>query len=134
LERIRRNNINISDIHTVRFDFPIYNTSDAGASYSKLQITIANAKSLFSIEGSIIVVTRIDVSRVNLRTFHLGIPLPIKKSSEVRLVTSTEVEMIDELQKSCGQAASGVVLSWASGNPFGFSERLEQMKALLQLE
>lgn len=134
LERIHNNDIDISKIQTVQLSFPTYNVSNAGSSYSSLKIILADANSLFGMQGSIILVSRVDVSRVNLRTFHLGIPIPVKKSSQVRLITSTEIKIIDDLQKLCGEAAAGTIQTSASGNPFWSFNNLIKMKALLQPE
>ncbi|GEM_PF-3941161 len=131
LEDLRRNNIDISNIRAIQFDFPVYDRNASGSDYSSLRIIVADASRLFKISGSIVVVTRVDVTRAYLRTFHLGIPIPIKSSTEVRLVTSTEIDLLNRFQKDCGETANGAVLTLSGGKPFWAWQNLQKMKNLL---
>jgi hypothetical protein len=98
--------------------FPKYNIIGEGNQSSSLVIRLVNGRDIFGTPSSILTLIRLDDTFVRLRTFHLGIPLPRKAHSEIRIVTDTEIKMIQELERFVQKSSVEVILTKTNGDPY----------------
>ncbi|WP_447975229.1 hypothetical protein [Nitrospira sp. Kam-Ns4a] len=80
-----------------------YNQLEAISGYSELEVRLADGKQLFGKDCTVIVLRRTDHSREWYRHFQLGIPLPFKHDVAEDLVTSTEINLIEDVARSMGR-------------------------------
>lgn len=111
--------------------FPKYNIIDEGNQSSSLIMRLVNGRDIFGTSGSILTVVRLDDTVERMRTFHLGIPLPKKAHSEIRLVTDTETRMIQELERSIQKKAVEAILTITNGDPFASFDSLVRFRKAL---
>jgi hypothetical protein len=71
-----------------------------GNQSSSLTMRLVNGRDILGTPNSILTLVRLDDTLERTRTFHLGIPLPKKAHSEIRIMTDTETKMIQELERS----------------------------------
>lgn len=109
-----------------------YNHDRDTDDHSVLYVRIADAQPLFKRDCALLAIARVDHTREWYRTFHLGIPFPLKGASKVELVTETEVNFIkrleDELQVPLRKTmvyGSGVDEDFSS---FDVASHLESLK------
>lgn len=111
--------------------FPKYNIIDEGNQSSSLVMRLVNAYDIFGKPMSILTVVRVDDTFERMRTFHLGIPLPKKAHSEIRIVTDTETKMIQELERSTQKKPIEAILTITNGDPYASFDSLVRFRRAL---
>jgi hypothetical protein len=111
--------------------FPKYNIIDKGDQSSSLIVRFVNARDIFGKPGSILTLVRRDDTLEQLRTFHLGVPLPKKAHSEIRIVTDTETKMIEELGRSIQKKYVEAILTITNGDPYASFDSLVKFRKAL---
>jgi hypothetical protein len=115
----------------VQIMFPKYNIIDKGDQSSTLIMRLVNAQDIFGTPNAILTLIRRDDTLEQLRTFHLGIPLPKKEHGEIRIVTDTETKMIQELERSIQKESVGAILTITNGDPYASFDSLVKFQKML---
>jgi hypothetical protein len=111
--------------------FPKYNIIEEGNQSSSLIMRLVNGRDIFGTPSSILTLVRLDDSFERMRTFHLGIPLPKKAHSEIRIVTDTETKMIQELGRSIQKKPVEAILTITNGDPYASFDSLVRLRRAL---
>jgi len=111
--------------------FPKYNIIGEGNQSSSLTMRLVNGHDIFGTPSSILTLIRLDDTFARLRTFHLGIPLPKKAHSEIRIVTDTEIKMIQELERFIQKISVEVILTKTNGDPYASFDSLLRFRRSL---
>jgi hypothetical protein len=111
--------------------FPKYNIIEEGNQSSSLIMRLVNGRDIFGTPSSILTLVRLDDSFERMRTFHLGIPLPKKSHSEIRIVTDTETKMIQELERSIQKKPVEAILTITNGDPYASFDSLVKLRRAL---
>lgn len=111
--------------------FPKYNIIEEGNQSSSLIMRLVNGRDIFGTPSSILTLVRLDDSFERMRTFHLGIPLPKKSHSEIRIVTDTETKMIQEWERSIQKKPVEAILTITNGDPYASFDSLVKLRRAL---
>jgi len=115
----------------LQLTFPKYNIIDKGDQSSSLIMRLVNAQDIFGRPNTLLTLIRRDDTLEQLRTFHLGIPLPKTEHSEIRIVTDTETKMVQELERSSQKEPVGAILTITNGDPFASFDSLVKFRQML---
>jgi len=111
--------------------FPKFNVIDEGNQSSSLNMRFINGRDIFGTPSSILTVIRHDDTLERLRTFHLGIPLPKKAHSEIKILTDSEIKRVQELELSIHKASAEAVLTITGVDPYAtFDSLVKFQKAI----
>jgi hypothetical protein len=111
--------------------FPKYNIIEEGNQSSSLIMRLVNGRDIFGTPSSILTLVRLDDAFERIRTFHLGIALPRKAHSEIRIVTDTETKMIQELERSIQKKPIEAILTITNGDPYASFDSLVRFRRAL---
>lgn len=121
-----RSGIRMDDIRRTLIISKKYNIVGDGE-YSQANLEIANGADLFGVPSTVLFISRADRSREWVRMFHLGIPMPWKDYTQVRLLTSTEMKFVSRLLQTVGTRTAMHLMTRGLINPYG---SVEDMRAL----
>jgi hypothetical protein len=111
--------------------FPKYNIIEEGNQSSSLVMHLVNGRDIFGTPSSILTLIRLDDTFERMRTFHLGIPLPKKARSQIRIVTDTETKIIQELERSIQKQSDEAILTITNGDPYASFDSLVKFRKAL---
>jgi hypothetical protein len=131
IDKLRDAHFQTNRYSELQIVFPKYNLIDKGQQGSSLIMRFVNARDIFGKSSSILTVVRRDDTLEQMRTFHLGIPLPRKAPSEVRIVTDTETKMIDKLEQSTQKKSVEAILTITNGDPYASFDSLVKFRNAL---
>jgi hypothetical protein len=131
VEKLRAAGLRTDGYSELQIVFPKYNIIDDGNQSSSLIMRLVNGRDIFGTPNSILTAVRLDDTLERMRTFHLGIPLPKKAHSEIRIVTDTETKMIQELERSIQKRSVEVTLTLTNADPYASFDSLVRFRRAL---
>jgi hypothetical protein len=106
-----------------------YNSATDPAKFSTLSMRVADGRTLLGRPSTVFTLVRVDHTRSRLRTFHLGIPLPMKGNTQVSLLTDTEIGFVKAFEEALGAPAVTLVFSDTMGDPLRFADVTSKISA-----
>jgi hypothetical protein len=131
LDEVRAAGFRNDQYSELQIVFPKYNIISEGNQSSSLIMRLVNGRDIFGTPNSILTLIRLDDTFVRLRSFHLGILLPRKEHSEIRIVTDTEIKMIQDLERSIQKNSVEVILTKTNGDPYTSFDSLVRFRRAL---
>jgi hypothetical protein len=122
----------LDGIVELRAEFEAFNIQVKPKGSSALALIIVDAKTVFGPECTMVTFERVDSILAQRRTFHLGLPMPGKERSEVRIITDTEVNLLAELQHRLHWPIVGAKVR-VSGTlrPYQTRESMKEMQSIV---